>query len=186
MTLDPMTQLLQVAPWPVELEELVKTFRYKPGWTFRLVRNLDRDFEPDDHKRERHPIGHGATLVIQSLTYNSYGKKDFNGNYIGEYTYNDPPDYRVNHFKIVPAATFNRAAWKRWILDQCLEVEQHEACEFARWVYEGEFMQRDGTAATELVDRPFAPLHGPGDNPYVIHQYSTDAQRRTSFRGELE
>lgn len=170
---DAPPQIIQIAPWPDDLEDLVKTFKYKPGWRFRFVPDLARDFEPDDHRRERPPIGRGATLVIYSLTYNSYGKHDDDGNYIGEYEASDPPDYRVAHYKIVPAATFNRASWKRWILDQCLEVEQHEACEFARFV--------DG----EEVDRPFAPLHGPGENPYVIHEYSTDAQRRTSFRGEL-
>ena len=174
MTDDSTKKLTQVAPWPSELEELVKTFRYKPGWHFALVEDLDRDFEPTDHDRER-PIGHGTTLVITSLTYNSYGKKDFEGNYIGEYSYKDPPDYRVNHYKIVPAATFNEAAWKRWILDQCLEVEQHEACEFSRW------LQSDGTS-----ERPFSPTHGPGCNPYVVHEYSSDAQRRTSFRGVLD
>lgn len=156
-------QLIQFAPWPVELEHLVKIFFYKPGWRFVLVQDLDRDFEPDDHNHERPPIGRGTTLIITSLTYNSYR----------EYKPSDPPDYRVNHYKIVPAATFTKAAWKRWLLDQCIEVEQHEACEFSRFVYD------DG------VDRPFAPLHGPGENPYVIHEFSTDEQRRTSFRGEL-
>jgi hypothetical protein len=180
---DQTKQLIQVAPWPTELEELVKTFRYKPGWHFALVSDLDRDFDPEDHDREK-AIGHGTTLVITSLTYNSYGKYDADGNRV-DYEPSDPPDYRVNHYKIVPAATFNRNAWKRWILDQCLEVEQHESCEFARWITQGEFLQRDGTTTFELVDRPFAPLHGPGENPYTIHEYSTDDQRRTSFRGVL-
>lgn len=167
-------QLIQFAPWPTELEYLVKVFRYKPGWSFYLEQDMDRDYEPDDPNHERPPIGRGTTLRIISLTYNSYGKHDAEGNYIGEYSYNDPPDYRVAHYKIVPAATFTKEAWERWILDQCVEIETHEACEFARFVYD------DG------VDRPFAPLHGPGENPYVIHEFSTDEQRRTSFRGVVK
>lgn len=154
-------QIIQIAPWPDELVELIETFRYKPGWTFRFVPDLGRDFEPDDHNHVKEPIGRGATLVITSLTYNSYR----------DYKTSDVPDYRVNHFKIVPPATFNRNAWRRWILDMCIEVEIHEACEFARWVNGDE------------VERPFAPLHGPGENPYVIHEYASEEQRRTSFRG---
>ena len=155
-------RLFQTAPWPDDLAVLVEQFRYKPGWTFRLVADLERDFEPEDTARER-CIGWGTTLVITSLTYNSYR----------DYSYRDAPDYRVNHYKIVPAATFNRGAWARWLLDQCIEVEVHEACEFARFDEGG------------AVRRPFAPLHGLGENPYVVHEYASDAQRRTSFRGEM-
>lgn len=175
---DQEKQLVQVAPWPTELEELVEAFRYKPGWRFRLIENFPRDYEPDDHEHLMDAIGYGTTLVISSLTYNSYGKKDLQGNNVGDYSWDDPPDYRVNHYKIVPAATFNRAAWQRWILDQCIEIEQHEACEFAQFVFDG--------VPDAVVERPFSPLHGPGCNPYVIHEFATDAQRRTSFRGVME
>ena len=163
-------QNIQIAPWPIELEEAVLEFRYKPGWMFRLISDLARDFEPEDHDHEGPAIGHGTTLDIISLTYNSYR----------DYEAHQPPDYRVHHYKIVPPATFKRNAWERWILDQCIEIEIHEACEFARFV-EGQYPTGD-----DIVRRPFAPLHGPGENPYVIHEYSTDEQRRTSFRGELK
>jgi hypothetical protein len=33
--------------------------------------------------------------------------------------------------------------------------------------------------------RPFAPTHGPGDDPYVVHEYADETQRRTRFTGEL-
>lgn len=158
-------QIIQVAPWPEELEQAVKEFRYKPGWRFRLVQDLDRDYEPDDVHHERPPIGRGTTVIITSLTYNSYR----------EYEVDDPPDYRVNHFKIVPPATFKKHAWERWLLDQCIETETHEACEFAR------FLRENGD-----IERPFSPLHGPGENPYVIHTFATDEQRRTSFKGEVK
>ncbi len=38
---------------------------------------------------------------------------------------------------------------------------------------------------TEVLDRPFAPTHGPGDDPYVIHEYGSDLQRRTAFTGRV-
>lgn len=155
--------MVQWAPFPEELAQLVKTFKYKPGWRFRLV-DAVRDRDPNEDKPDEWwsgpPLAGGLTLIITSLTYNSYRDYD-NGM---------PPDYAVQHFKIVPAATFNRAAWKRWLLDMCLEVEQHEAAEF---------VDLDGS-------RPFAPTHGPGDNPYTIKETATDLQRRTSFKGTVK
>ncbi len=160
---DPPPQIIQIAPWPDELVELIETFHYKPGWQFRFIPDLGRDFEPDDHNHMREPIGRGATLVITSLTYNSYQ----------EYTRDQPPDYYVNHYKIIPAATYNRKAWMRWLLDQCIEVEIHEAAEFARFVVGDE------------VERPWAPLHMPGANPYTITETATAEEKKISFRGEI-
>jgi hypothetical protein len=36
-----------------------------------------------------------------------------------------------------------------------------------------------------MCERPFAPTHGPGDDPYVIHDYASDTQRRTAFTGKV-
>lgn len=87
-------------------------------------------------------------------------------------TYN--PDrgqtYRVVHYFPVPAAAYDYRAWRRWLLERILEVERHEACEF--FVVDGE--------------RPFAPNHGPGRDPYVVLELGTDEDQRTTFRGELE
>jgi hypothetical protein len=35
-------------------------------------------------------------------------------------------------------------------------------------------------------ERPYAPKHGPGRNPYVVHEVSTEEARGTSFRGVLD
>lgn len=153
--------MIQYAPYPAVLAELVEQVRYKPGWTFRLI-DMPRDRDGD--WRFGDPIAGGLTLDIISCTYNSYREYPDPRTADGK-----PPDYFVHHYKIVPAATFNRESWLRWILDQCLEIEQHEACEFLRVGDE----------------RPFAPTHGPGDNPYRIVQYATDEQRRTAFTGAL-
>lgn len=106
-------------------------------------------------------VGRGLTLDIITRGYDSYHPER------GE-------TYGVHHYRIVPPATYNRQSWRRWLLDQCLAVEQHEACEFFA------VEQDDGT-----LERPFAPNHGPGADPYRIVEYETDQARRTSFRGTL-
>ena len=98
----------------------------------------------------------GLTLDIVTLGYDAYHPER------GE-------TYRVHHYFPVPPAAFNRRSWQWWLFQQLLSVEQHEAMEF--FVIDGE--------------RPFAPLHGPGNDPYLITVESSSAERRTSFRGEL-
>jgi hypothetical protein len=75
----------------------------------------------------------------------------------------------VIHYFPVPAATYDKRSWRRWLLDCLIKIETHEACEF---------LQIDG-------ERPFAPNHGPGRDPYTIFEYAKDIDRRTSFRGEI-
>lgn len=60
----------------------------------------------------------------------------------------------VNHFFPVPVATYNEKSWRRWVFECCRKVEDHEL---------GEWFLVDG-------ERPFAPLHYPGANPYDIHE----------------
>ncbi len=71
---------------------------------------------------------------------------------------------------LVPPAAFDRRSWQRWLLDQILLIERHEACEFFRV---------DG-------DRAYAPHHGPGNDPYIVFDHGTDEDVRTSFRGETK
>lgn len=88
----------------------------------------------------------------------------------GPDTYHPERVIRVNHYMLVPPAAFNASSWQRWLFEQFLLVETHECAEF--------FMVGD--------DRPFAPNHGNGENPYVIHDPTTDEARRTSFRNVLD
>jgi hypothetical protein len=66
---------------------------------------------------------------------------------------------------IVPAASYDKRAWTRWVLDQVLLVESHECCEF---------FKLGG-------NRPFSPNHGPGRNPYSILEKGSveDAKARS-------
>lgn len=142
----------QVAPWPSALAVLVDRLTYRPGWTFDLIDDLDRGQD-----------SRGLTLVITTRGYNAYHPER------GDY-------YCVTHYMIVPPAAFDRRSWQRWLLEQCLDVERHEAMEF--------FTIHDTPGSPEFV-KPYAPSHGPGNDPYLIREAGTDLDRRTSFRGDL-
>lgn len=144
-------QLVQIAPYPDALRRLVEQTTYRRGWTVELFDDYPRDFAPDDHRRTA-PIGRGMTFVITTDTVNSY---------------NQDQRIRVSHLFIVPAATYNESSWRRWLFEQFVLVERHEAAEF---------FTVDGA-------KPFAPLHGPGEDPYTVVEFASDEQRRTSFRG---
>lgn len=137
--------LVQEAPYPDELEDLVKRLQYRPGWTFKL------------EEMERDTGCFGLTLIITTLGYNSYHPEQ-------------GPNYSVRHLFPVPPATYNRRSWRRWLFDQCQKVDRHEAMEF--------FMIDD--------ERPYAPNHGPGNDPYIVAELSTDLDRRTLFTGKVK
>lgn len=139
-----MDELIQRAPYPDALKALVDQLGYRPGWRFSLE-HLDRGQGSE-----------GLTLKVLSLGYDSYHPD------LGE-------AYRVWHYMPVPPAAYDERSWRRWLLDQLLLIERHEACEF--------FQIGD--------ERPYAPHHGPGNDPYIIFDHGTDKDVRTSFRGEL-
>lgn len=84
-------------------------------------------------------------------------------------TYRPDERMRVNHYFPVPPAAYDRRSWQRWLFEQFHLVELHECAEF---------FQIDGA-------RPYAPSHGPGNDPYLIREIGTDVDQRTTFRGEL-
>lgn len=138
----------QIAPYPDALASLVERTQYRNGWRFTLE-NVDRDQDETGAT-----VGRGLTLVIRTLGVNSYKPSD------GE-------TYRVHHYFIVPAATYDERAWQRWLFDQIVKVETHEAMEFFK------------------IDkhRPYAPNHGPGRDPYTIHERGTEKDAMTMFTG---
>jgi hypothetical protein len=142
--------LRQEAPYPHALAALVGAFRYKPGWTARLA-----DIERGDNNG-------GLTLTIVSDNPDSYAPADF-------------PDkrQRVAHLFIVPAATYNLRSWSRWLFDRIVDVETHEAAEFARFVVD------------DVTTRPWAPCHSPGNDPYFVYTLSTDEEQRTLQDGKV-
>jgi hypothetical protein len=153
-----MDDMGQIAPFPEALARMVESLRYKPGWTFSL-RPIDRG-----------QGSVGLTLDILTSGYNSYHPET-------------GPNYRVHHYMPVPPAAYNEQSWRRWLLDQLIKVESHEACEFFRFEYEGQFTKRDGSISDTYVERPYAPHHGPGQDPYIIFEHGTDDEVRTNFKG---
>lgn len=149
------TGMRQYAPFPVDLKALVDACAYRPGWAIALM-----DLERDPADTHGHSAG-GLTLRITTFGLDSYNPA------------ND--HYRVHHYFVVPAATYNRASWLRWLFECYLLVERHEAMEF--------FKLRRYDDIESPVDRPFAPTHGPGDDPYIVHEVATERQAATNFRG---
>lgn len=88
---------------------------------------------------------------------------------VGQNSYNEEDDLRVGHFFPVPMATYNERSWQRWIFEQCRRVENHELGEWFR-----------------IGDRrPFAPLHGPGEDPYTVHEYRDKEDSQTLQDGSI-
>ena len=130
----------QTAPFPMALDELVDRVKYKDGWTFTLA-DIDRGQGSE-----------GLTLIIALNVADGYLPAR---------------NVRVNHYMIVPPAAYDAREWKRWLFDQILLVEQHEA---------GEFFQIGD-------ERPYAPHHAPGRNPYVVHEVGTQEDATTDYLG---
>lgn len=107
-----------------------------------------------------HDRGQGS--IGMTLDVVTHGFDSYNTDY-GE-------TYRVHHYFPVPPASYNRNSWQRWLFNCLLLVERHEAMEF--FVVAGE--------------RPYAPNHGPGHDPYVVRELASDEERRTSFRGDIK
>jgi len=144
----------QEAPYPEILGHLVAGLKYKPGWRFHLA-GLDRG-----------QGSRGLTLVI---------------NITGPDSYNPERHISVNHYMPVPPAAYDGRSWRRWLFDQILLVERHEAMEFFALATLSDI---DGFTYDPI--RPYAPSHGPGNDPYLIREIGTDEDGRTSFRGELK
>jgi hypothetical protein len=103
-------EMTQTAPYPTVLAELVAGLRYRPGWQFYLG-HLDRGQGSE-----------GLTLDIVTLGYNAYHPEQ------GQH-------YGVHHYMPVPPAAYNPASWRRWLFEQVLTVERHEAMEFFQIVH---------------------------------------------------
>lgn len=151
-----METMYQEAPYPLELLDLVSALRYKPGWRFMLG-ELDRG-----------QGSKGLTLTIHITGPNSYRPEE---------------RISVNHYMLVPPAAYDIRSWQRWLFDQILLVERHEAMEWFRLAVP------DAPASAwdwrDRIERPYAPHHQPGHDPYMVFEIGTVEEQRTSFRGEL-
>lgn len=133
--------LRQLAPWPTELEQLVEHLQLGPGWRASLHHDWPRDDATGEANGEM--VGRGATRIV------------------GAYpdAYHPERTIVVAHLFIVPAAAYNRAARRRWLIERYLDALRHEACGWFRIAGE----------------RPVAPMRGPGDLPHVVDERSSSA-----------
>jgi hypothetical protein len=90
-------------------------------------------------------------------------------NITGPDSYHPLKTISVNHYMPVPPAAYDERSWRHWLFDQISLVERHERMEHFR-------------IRGKVV---WPPAHGPGNDPYLMLEYGTEADRRTSFRGEL-
>lgn len=121
------------------LAQVVSDVAYKEGWSVRL--------DYIERPTEQYAGSKGLTLRISAAVPNSVRP--------GEMTY-------VEHWMAVPPTSWGRETWVRWVLDQIILVETHEAMEF--YAVSGH--------------KPYFPAHGPGRDPYEIALTDAEIERR--------
>lgn len=89
----------------------------------------------------------------------------------GHDNYNPKKPFRVDHFHPVPITTYNEKSWRRWVFEQCLRTMNHEVGESLRF------------GQNEI--RPFVPMHGPGEDPYTVHEWRSEEDACTSQVGTV-
>lgn len=172
----------QVAPYPEILADLVEAMGYREhlGWRVWLEDDCQRD-KPGRHSGE----SRGLTLIVQRHGPDTYHPVNV-GNCAaallsamrrgsGELVREKAAALEaaleglitVNHYFPVPPATFTGPSWKRWLFDTLGKVDDHERME--DFVIGGE--------------RPFAPVHKPGSDPYIVVQVTSREDVDTDFRG---
>lgn len=91
----------------------------------------------------------------------------------GHNNYDPEEPFVVDHFHPVPITTYNEKSWRRWVYEQCRRTMNHEIGEALRF----------GTDADPI--RPFAPMHGPGEDPYMVHEVRPVEDALTTQDGTL-
>lgn len=89
----------------------------------------------------------------------------------GVHNYDHSQPFTVNHFHPVPITTYNERSWRRWIFEQCIRTMNHEIGESLRF-------------GDDEV-RPFVPMHGPGEDPYTVHEWRSEDDALTTQDGSL-
>ena len=154
----------QHAPYPQALADLVTRLRYRQdrGWRVTLE-DLDRG-----------QGSRGLTLVVVRS---------------GPDSYDHASNLRVAHYFPVLPAAFTGPSWRRWLFDRLGDVDTHERMEDFKLAVParscGHVPMCEGECPNS-VERPFAPNHGQGEDPYRITELGSDEARRTSFRGVLD
>jgi hypothetical protein len=92
------------------------------------------------------------------------------------HNYDHSKKFTVDHPHPVPqGVTYNERSWRRWIFEQCLRTMNHEI---------GESLRFGSTDSTDGV-RPFVPMHGPGEDPYTVHEWRPEIDALTIQDGSV-
>jgi hypothetical protein len=86
----------------------------------------------------------------------------------GPDSYQPDRDIKVAHYFPVPPAAYDGRSWRRWLFERLADVDTHELCE----------------GFTIYGAKPYAPSHGPGNDPYMVREVGTVADQETRFTGE--
>ena len=89
----------------------------------------------------------------------------------GVHNYDHSMPFTVDHYHPVPITTYNEKSWRRWIFEQCIRTMNHELGESLRF------------GPDEI--RPFAPMHGPGEDPYTVHELRPEIDALTTQGGSV-
>lgn len=164
-------QMLQWAPFPYDLQQLVREARCWSEWEFTLVHE-QRD-PPSTHSGS----AGGLTMEIVVRAPDPYNPVPCDT--CGKLHNNTGTRFLYP----VPAATYDQQTWMDWLMDCVEQTSLHEV----REAFYLEYTTVDGDdKQTTRQEHVFAPNHGPGRDPYRRYSYSTDEQKRTSFRGEVK
>lgn len=101
----------------------------------------------------------------------------------GQNNYHPEQPFIVSHYHPVPITTYNEKSWRRWIFEQCRRSMTHEIGEALRWPVADDIHRLAGAAVPYA--RPFAPMHGPGEDPYTAHEIRTERDALTTQDGSL-
>jgi hypothetical protein len=144
----------QHGPDPTPLRDLVRRLRPRPDIRVSIA---------NDHDRGQG--SHGMSLLVHLTHHNSY-----------------TDELRVTLFEFpVPPAAYNMRSWRRWLFDRLGQVDDHERMEFFRLVPAG---REDDDVPDDECERPYAPSHGPGNDPNIVREVSTVEDAETQFTGE--
>jgi hypothetical protein len=87
-------------------------------------------------------------------------------------SYHKNRERRVIHCFLIPNASYDYRAWRWWLFQQCMLVQQHELSEF--------FRQEDASAPEPVSFKPFRPNHALGRNPYQVLEVGTEEDARAT------
>jgi hypothetical protein len=125
------------------LAPLVNSTKALPGWSFEVTTNHE---ENDQYELQ---------IMVRFTD-----------------SYHSDQNRVVVHCFLIPFASYDYRAWRWWLFQQCMLVQQHELSEFFR---QSVATRRDAPDVLDGEFKPFRPNHAAGRNPYQVLEVGTEA-----------